>query len=317
MKASINKIIAIVFLCIASNANAQIPSYVPSNGLLSWYPFNNNGNDASSNLNNLGNYGATFLTDRFGNPSACANFNGATWMQNNMPSFTFSQTGAFTYSIWLNKGAQTSDGVAMMIGNITSGNFISLIQGHPMLRFGVNKQQSAWIWLTAPDTLNSWVNLVATYTNGIMRFYENGVFKTNTNFTYTATNAVNMPLYVGRGVSGNYYTGMIDDLGIWNRVLTQTEITALYNSSTTGIAENNKPKAGVIYPNPAKNEVVVELAAGLIGSNYSIVDMDGNTVINGVVANQNQKLDISKIASGMYCFEVSDKSVQGIKFVKE
>ena len=135
--------------------------------------------------------------------------------------------------------------------------------------------------------------------------------------TYTATNAVNMPLYVGRGVSGNYYTGMIDDLGIWNRVLTQTEITALYNSSTTGIAENNKPKAGVIYPNPAKNEVVVELAAGLIGSNYSIVDMDGNTVINGVVANQNQKLDISKIASGMYCFEVSDKSVQGIKFVKE
>ena len=45
---------------------AQVPSYVPANGLVGWWPFNGNANDESGNGNNGSNNGATLTTDRNG-----------------------------------------------------------------------------------------------------------------------------------------------------------------------------------------------------------------------------------------------------------
>ena len=36
----------------AATAAAQIPNYVPQNGLVGWWPFNGNANDESGNGNN-------------------------------------------------------------------------------------------------------------------------------------------------------------------------------------------------------------------------------------------------------------------------
>jgi hypothetical protein len=43
---------------------AQVPSYVPTNGLVGYWPFNGNANDASVNGNNGTVNGATLTTDR-------------------------------------------------------------------------------------------------------------------------------------------------------------------------------------------------------------------------------------------------------------
>ena len=45
---------------------AQIPSYVPANGLVGWWPFNGNANDESGNGNNGSNNGATLTKDSNG-----------------------------------------------------------------------------------------------------------------------------------------------------------------------------------------------------------------------------------------------------------
>jgi hypothetical protein len=45
---------------------AQVPSYVPTNGLVGYWPFSGNANDASGNGNNGTVNGATLTTDRFG-----------------------------------------------------------------------------------------------------------------------------------------------------------------------------------------------------------------------------------------------------------
>jgi hypothetical protein len=55
-------------------AYAQVPSYVPSNGLVAYYPFNGNANDASGNGNNGTVNGATLTSDRFGNVNKAINF---------------------------------------------------------------------------------------------------------------------------------------------------------------------------------------------------------------------------------------------------
>ena len=58
------------------SVNAQVPSYVPSNGLAGWWPFSGNANDVSGNGNNGTVNGATLTTDRFGNPNAAYSFDG-------------------------------------------------------------------------------------------------------------------------------------------------------------------------------------------------------------------------------------------------
>ena len=65
------KIIFFLMLIISNILSAQIPSYVPINGLVGYWPFNGNANDISGNGNNGIVDGATLTTDRFGNSNQC------------------------------------------------------------------------------------------------------------------------------------------------------------------------------------------------------------------------------------------------------
>ena len=46
------------------------------------------------------------------------------------------------------------------------------------------------------------------------------------------TNGFSNLFRIGRNKLNNYFEGAIDDIGIWNRVLTPEEITGLYNSKS-------------------------------------------------------------------------------------
>ena len=50
---------------------SQIPDYLPQNGLVAWYPFNNSYNDESGNGNDGSSSGTiTFIDDRNSNSSS-------------------------------------------------------------------------------------------------------------------------------------------------------------------------------------------------------------------------------------------------------
>ena len=220
-----------LLLLVGTTLAQPVPSYVPVNGLQGWWPFNGDGNDISGNGNNATNYGAAFTPDRFGNPSSAASVDGVSqYLKVDVPTFIFDENSAFTYAVWIKKQPQVSSGVILMVGTTVAGNFISNVQGNNEFQFGTNKQQSAWIWTTCPHTLGVWDHYVATYGLGIMKLYKNGVYQSQATYTYGGAMAVNQPLWIGRGVSGNNYVGELDDAGIWNRALTQAEITALYES---------------------------------------------------------------------------------------
>ena len=57
---------AIAIFGLATITIAQVPSYVPTSGLVGWWPFNGNANDESGNGNNGSIFGASLTTDRFG-----------------------------------------------------------------------------------------------------------------------------------------------------------------------------------------------------------------------------------------------------------
>ena len=88
-----------VGLCMTAHVMAQAPSYVPSNGLVGWWPFNGNANDESGNGNNGTVNGATLTTDRFGISNKAYNFDGIDDFID-LQNLTSNQD--FSYSLWFN-----------------------------------------------------------------------------------------------------------------------------------------------------------------------------------------------------------------------
>jgi hypothetical protein len=66
----------VVGLGLTVNLWGQVPNYVPTNGLVGFWPFNGNANDESGNGNNGTVNGATLTTDRFGVANRAYSFDG-------------------------------------------------------------------------------------------------------------------------------------------------------------------------------------------------------------------------------------------------
>jgi hypothetical protein len=214
---------------------AQIPSYVPVNGLLSYYPFNGNGNDLSPFNNHLTNNGATPTADRFGNANAAYDFDGiSSFLTRTNPSYTFNSTSTFTVSFWYKRVNTASLGIPIMHATTASGNFVWIFQLASLyMQFGTNKQGSAWIWAQSTTTTDVWTHIAMVYNAGQMTLYKDNVAAATGTFNHTAVSSTTLPLLIGKGVGGSHFYGQIDDIGIWNRALSQCEINDLYTSSTT------------------------------------------------------------------------------------
>ena len=70
------KTLLTVAISCAFSVFGQVPNYVPSNGLVGYWPFNGNANDESGNGNNGIVNGASLTPDRIGNPNSAYSFNG-------------------------------------------------------------------------------------------------------------------------------------------------------------------------------------------------------------------------------------------------
>lgn len=255
------KIFLLASLSIAFNANAQVPSYVPTNGLQGWWSFSGNSNDASTNANNGTVNGANLTSDRFGNPNSAYSFNG----NSDYIDVPVQQTNITNYSIscWFNYSSGDSAGryrgIVQASGNASIGYGYSLsIQMSPDPTFQAPYRLGASIngpgvfngWITQ-DTLNdnAWHNVVvviaggtSTQTNSsLISLYLDGV-QINSSSTAVDYSSSTIP-YSGMGNTkigrtehccngaSNFFNGKIDDIGIWNRALTAQEISVLYNAN--------------------------------------------------------------------------------------
>ncbi len=212
-------------------AQAQLPFYVPTTDLVGWWPFTGNAKDLSGNSNDLTVNGATLAKDRNGNTNAAYVFNGTSdYLENSALSHTFTATSPFTISTWIKK-TSTDAGVAIMSGTTTDAYFIWLVQGGSAeMSFGTNKQNSAWFYAKTGFNVDDWDHYVGVYKGDSMKFYKNSKLVATNYFNYGKVLSGSLPLFVGKGVSGNFFTGVIDDIGLWKRALTDKEIRLLYTT---------------------------------------------------------------------------------------
>jgi uncharacterized protein (TIGR02145 family) len=178
--------------------------------------------------------GATLTTDRFGNQNSAYDFDGVNdnvlvQMDSNLAPIGKSY---YSYSIWFQ--GNPGDGILMQI---FTGTFINLSNydlgySNSYVNFNhfpfVTNIQSPF---TTPQF--TWTNVVVVVNQLVdsVHFFRNGFF------WYSGAISSLEPsaglLSFGAVINGaGAFNGKLDDIGIWNRALTQQEITNLYNYNT-------------------------------------------------------------------------------------
>lgn len=179
-------------------------------------------------------YGATFATDRHGQPNKAMSFDGVDdyidcGNKDSLDITSINYDGV-TLAAWIN--ISSYDSYAGIVGKRQSSTYkgyqlMPVFNVTDMIRFDVFGKS-----VTASFTLNKWVFVVGTYDNNIMKLYIDGEEQPQ---TYKESNLLVSSLsnvYIGKLPYGNFLiNGSIDDVRIYNRALSAEEITFLYNSS--------------------------------------------------------------------------------------
>jgi hypothetical protein len=179
MEYKLLRIIAILYLAIHANLlHSQVPSYVPTNGLVGWWPFDGNANDLSVNGNNGIVNGAVLSPDRFNDPNKSYYFSSSGCNTRiDINNFNYSgSVSAFSISFWLKR-----------VGNgCISPRLFEFGNGQG---WGVNwvNGNSSMDWVSNLNIPNgTWFHLVYVLEPGSLKSYVNGVF----NSQYSITNSI-------------------------------------------------------------------------------------------------------------------------------
>jgi hypothetical protein len=328
-----------VGLSLTANLMAQVPSYVPTNGLVGWWPFNGNANDESGNGNNGTVNGATLTADRFGNAGKAYSFDGTDWIEIvnsnslNSPSTVITTSSWFKIDNWYNVN---NSGWFPILSKSNSSNY-----GNYRLGVGKNSQGviTSYSNLNSDaiggDTLilqnNTWNHIAITINDAsnVASIYINGILIVQRPTIYSGWTTTNtMPLIFGMDKPGSieYAIGKLDDIGIWNRALTQQEITDLYNGGVcynyvtvtdtlvinTGITGYNPityMNTLKIWPNPSNDHITIDAGNLTTMNGYSIKieDAQGQQVFQNAVNQQQFYVDITTWGgNGLYFVRIID-----------
>ena len=217
-----------------------IPSYVPTNGLVGWWPFNGNANDESGNGNNGAVNGASLTIDRNGNLNSAYSFDGVSNSINIQDNLTFDITflSPFTISFWYkapNANAGNFDGLISR-GWLANDSFFGFQIG--LTPYGLRFQTNgpSCFGDISEVTPNAWSHIVQIYSmnTGYINTYINGILYSS--LTSCSQNISqldnNFDLKFGVEREGNlHFNGILDDIAIYNRALTQQEIADLYQAT--------------------------------------------------------------------------------------
>lgn len=162
--------------------------------------------------------------------------------------------------------------------------------------------------LSGAYNLSDWNHLAITYDGARIKFYVNGVLDLDQE--HELETSVTDKFSIGG------FNGFIDDLRIYKRALTQTEVTDMFENpevdmvcgeSSSTLIKNSKDNLQTVYPIPASDVLYV---SGITETElYSIADLSGRVVLQGVIDEFSNAIDVSKLASGYYVLQLSDGGV--------
>jgi len=218
-------------------AFGSLPSSLMS-GIIAYWKMDGNSLDA------VNSYNGQDANISYSNPDGIINqgskYNG-TSSNIQVPDNPALSPSSISISVWVKPlSLPTAGGVATLLDkrNNTAGTAGWILQlyndaGTQVVAFGGNNNGGATSGSTPPIALPLGVysHIVITKISGAStKYYVNGNFIGQDNGTWAMSN-FSSPLTFGKRFNGitEYFQGSMDEIGLWGRVLTATEIAQLYN----------------------------------------------------------------------------------------
>ena len=241
----------------------QVPNYVPTNGLVGYWPFNGNANDESGNGNDGTVTDATLTADQYGNANSAYNFDYTGYSNGQLDDMIYIahnnsfNTPELTVSCWFKPTAWSypgnpgtscffrrgENGYSTPIGSFWSFYFSDA--GDLSFNILDDAANISSVYSGPAIQLNNWYHTVGTYDGQVLKLYLNGVLIDSLAGMNLLSIQGNSGVDFGVSFQANGYwrpfNGDIDDSGIWNRALSESEIQQLHASCTSPITLNNIP----------------------------------------------------------------------------
>lgn len=221
----------------ASQGIFRVVEYDLNAGLIAYYPLDGNANDQSANVNNGTVFGATSTSDRFGNQNAAYSFNGTNqYIQCPNQTYLNFGSGDFTISMWVSFANNATNRflIGKSDGTFNNNKWIVYHNYSPtQFSFHINtaggnsKFSGSASWQLES---NSWQHLVISKSGSNYKTYINAVKVTDASGTLSVPNT-SSDLTIGMVENVGWMSGKIDDIRIYNRSLSSSEIGILFEES--------------------------------------------------------------------------------------
>jgi hypothetical protein len=206
------------------------------NNLLSYWSGDNTPNDSKGTINGTLVNGATYGTGKINNGFSFDGVNDYVDFGNN---FNFDGSTPFSFNFWLNATDLTNVSIMGKWDYSTTG-YLFFMVGGKLRVFLANNVGTNILRVETVNSLTTGFKMITiTYDgsktpSGLIIRIDNSIQSvTVINNTLTGSVSTPEPFRIGTNASGlNFFKGVIDEVGVWSKVLNSTEITELYNSGS-------------------------------------------------------------------------------------
>jgi hypothetical protein len=210
-------------------SNTAPPPPPPPTGLVASYNFDAGSGttlaDLSGNANSGTITGATWATS--GKTGGALSFNGTSNYVQVADSNSLDLTTGMTLEAWVNPSALGTSWRTLLFKAQGAGMVYSLYANQdttrPIAQVGINGEKD--VIGTAALPLNTWSHLAATYDGSALRLYVNGTLAATTAVTGNIPVSTGVLRLGGNAVWGEWYGGLLDDVRVYNRALSASEIS--------------------------------------------------------------------------------------------
>ena len=306
----------LLFFAICAKAQA------PSAGRIAYFNFQNslNSSGLTHAFTDVGTVNVAFSAGKYGQS---IEFTGTQALVNQTLTAAITANGDYPYTIaWWEYRAnnpQSNYSTSIEMGQthyyraVNSSSCGSTIYGS-RFEFGL-KDNTVFKCLTLQQQLaisNAWVHHAIVYSGVSVKYYIDGVasfgilYPTSTNAIYFDTNKT----FLGSGSNGSgvlstikNMTGKIDELYVYNRTLSASEINLVLNDSSAALTNDNFETNYLLFrlsPNPASDLLKISMVTEI--HSVEIYSLLGQKVLES-----NQKeINISDLSKGLYMVRVQD-----------
>jgi hypothetical protein len=208
-------------------------------GLVAYYPFNGDANDATGNKLHGFLEGPTPTANRFGKPNQAIAFDGKDDGVS-LPNQLFNKLDAFTYSTWLNLDISDKSQTILSLANKNEQNALTILLEDAKFRLWFRQEVRASLSVSPVSFVKQWKQIVVTRgaSSATFKVYINGVQKSNLTFSKNVAVVVDpRGAWLGQeqdSVGGGFevrqaFHGSMDDVRIYNRALSGAEVKSLYD----------------------------------------------------------------------------------------